>query len=142
MTKFTKAQERILLDEGADPIDRAHAITCMRSDGIRRHESLLIGWLDHEVEDMRSQALATLLAWGRDEFAPVAFDWLRTGETPELRVRMANALSAWGMARPTKPPRRAIQPVRRNTLRWAIASPTPLLPKWRTRMAAMLEKLK
>ncbi len=32
MTKFTADKERVLLDEKADAIDRAHAISCMRSE--------------------------------------------------------------------------------------------------------------
>lgn len=98
--KFTEEHERTLLDAQADPVDRASAISCMRADGVQRHETLLVSFLDHPSPHLRGESIAALLAWGRREFLSIAYDEMANEDEPGIRVMMASSLASWAMTHP------------------------------------------
>src|SRR5262249_48364257 len=74
-----------------DPVDRASAIDCLRADGIRLHEKLVVTLLDHESEYIRASAIATVLKWDGPRYVPLATD--RLENDPSTLVRSLVALS-------------------------------------------------
>lgn len=87
MKKFSTRVEQLLLDEAANPVDRANALACMRSDGIERHEHLIVRLLDHPSPHLRADALRTLLTWDAEEWLPLAL---------ERGTEALRALLSWG----------------------------------------------
>jgi hypothetical protein len=85
VSKFNREKERLLLDTNADPIDRANALWCMRSDGVIGHEELVVSWLQEPEHSLRAEAHRTLLHWGRAEWVPLSIE--RATTDPDDRVR-------------------------------------------------------
>jgi hypothetical protein len=91
--KFSPERERQLLDSGEDPVNRANAITCMQSDGIVRHEDLIVSFIDHESPDLRAAAIKILLRWGRFGYLQMALDWLKRDPDEHVRGVMTSAVA-------------------------------------------------
>jgi hypothetical protein len=99
--KFTPEQERILLDPDASGGDRAAALWNLRCDDIVKHEALVVSLIDNPHENLRSQAVMTLLKWGRLEFVPLALERLESEPYPEARWPMASPLALVALEFPT-----------------------------------------
>jgi hypothetical protein len=94
--KFSPERERQLLDSREDPVNRANAITCMQSDGIVRHEDLIVSFIDHESPDLRAAAIKILLRWGRFGYLQMALDWLKHDPDEHVRGVMTSAVAHVG----------------------------------------------
>jgi hypothetical protein len=91
--KFKPERERQLLDPNEDPIDRANAITCLESDGVVKHENIIVSFLDNPSPELRAAAIKILLRWGRFEYTELAIDWLKHDHDEHVRGTMTSALA-------------------------------------------------
>jgi HEAT repeat protein len=89
MKKFSAEMEQRLLDDGANPVERANAIICMRADGLECHEALLVALLNHPSPHLRAEALRALLGWGREQWVPLALKWLAGDRDEHVRSFVA-----------------------------------------------------
>lgn len=89
MKKFSPEMEQSLLDDGANPVERANAIICMRADGLERHETRLVALLSHPSPHLRAEALRALLSWGRVQWVPLALEWVASDRDEHVRSFVA-----------------------------------------------------
>lgn len=91
--KFTAEKEAILLDPNAAHTQRSSAINCMRSDGLRLHEALVLSFLDDPSEHLRTSALQTAVHWDTLAYLPLLGQRMRNDPSDWLRGHAAT--TAW-----------------------------------------------
>jgi hypothetical protein len=97
--RLTPDLESQLLDERADPLDREYALRCMRYDGVRLHEGLVISLAEHLSPLLRARALEVLLAWDVPGWFEAVLERLVRDPSPIVRRRLAFALGATTLGR-------------------------------------------
>lgn len=92
--KSTPADDLMLNDENADPVERSSAISRLVADNFTNFEPTLIALLDHPHFILRGEAIKVLLsAWKLPKYVDTAVTMLRSDPEWEVRADAVCALS-------------------------------------------------
>lgn len=94
--KSTPADDVMLMDENADPVERSSAIARLAVDGFDYFELTLATLLNHSNSILRGEAIKVLLgAWQKPKYFDRAIQMLLNDPEKGARSDAAHALSAY-----------------------------------------------
>lgn len=92
--KSTSADEQIIRDKNADPVERASALFRLAVDGFFKFEPLAAEWLRHPSPFLRAEAVKVLVGfWRKSEYLEEAVQLLHFDPNEMVRGDAAFALS-------------------------------------------------